>query len=193
MRWIRFAGVGIAALVCGCSSAETNGNDVVQSADGRSAVDTLMALLLVRVESDDPQLHGRFVDYAQIRYARLSVDDQTWGLFEIAEELAVEGNGGGLALQDTREPALLIAELGCEIGGTDNPLDTVAEWVSLLDKHLAPGGHVAVLEELRIRPSHAPEIVLQPRSLVPFVVSQGDATAYVGEVVVALPMGESDP
>ena len=186
---VAFLGVGLVVClsVASCGSDRGSGNDVVQSADGRSAVDTLMALITVRAASNDPAVDGSFADHRQTKSIRMSVDGKPWGVFPLMDD-PVEGPAtvDGWVLHPERSDAVLMASLGDEIGRdeAEGQLDTIAAWVTLLDMHLAPGGHVATIEEIVLEKTDGSTVTLTPRILVPFDVEQGDATAYLGELVV---------
>jgi hypothetical protein len=151
------------ALTAGCGEDQTSAQGVVESVDGRSAVDTLIALVSLRDAAT-----GSTMDASRLERVRWRVDDRAWGTFEVGEP---DPNTVG--------EALVIAELGRELERTEDPLDTIAEWRSLLDAHLAPGGHVAELEVLWIDGQ-----MIEPHQFIAFDIEQGDATAYLGGVEV---------
>lgn len=183
---------GLAVMLCiaGCAGDDaTSANDVVQSADGRSSADTLIALVATRARAEGSAFDGGFIDYRQFKRVRLSVDGRPWGTFELEEEKLEEAaNYDGWVIQPARSDALVVASLGKELERTDEELDTIAEWVGLLEKHLAPGGHIAVIEELVLERADGTEVSVAPRSLVPFQIAQGDESAWLGEVVVDIDM-----
>lgn len=180
-RWF-----GVSLFLCpwlaGCSSDGGSADDVVQSADGRSAVDTIMALVSVRARCGDPGCVSSYVDYRQVKSVRLSVDGQTWGTYVIESEPLDAGKGW--MLYSEPDPAMLVATLGEERDRQTSSLETIPQWVELLDRHLAPGGHVALVESVVIMNADGTEVAIEPRIHVPFDVEQGDASAYLGEVVV---------
>lgn len=165
----RVLGAALAiALTAGCGEDQTSAQGVVESVDGRSAVDTLIALVSLRDSAT-----GSAGDATRLERVRWRVDDRAWGTFDVGEQ---DPNAGS--------EALVIAELGREIERTEDPLDTIAEWRSLLDAHLAPGGHVAELEAVWIDGQ-----MLEPHRFIPFDIEQGDATAYLGGVEVEVSLG----
>jgi hypothetical protein len=89
---------------------------VVQSDDGRSAVDTLIALVALR---DGPD--GGYIDHRHLRRVCWRVDDHTWGTFEIERRDPFEGSPAWI-IHETPSEALVIAELGRELERTDDPL-----------------------------------------------------------------------
>ncbi|MBI5531178.1 MAG: hypothetical protein HY898_00580 [Deltaproteobacteria bacterium] len=183
-----FAALAVAAGMIGCGSEDsTTANDVVQSVDGRSAVDTLIGVFVVKGKSSDPLVDASYVDYRQISRVKLQVDGEPWGTFSFdGGELAAAGSQDGWVLHSTRSEALLVATLGTEGERTDDPLDSVEEWVALLHKHLAPGGHVALVEDVVLKKTDGTFVTAQPRLLVPFTIAQGDRSALLGDVVVEI-------
>lgn len=175
------AGLVMASCAVGCGAdGATGGHDAVQSVDGRSAVDTVMALVAVRLSSPDPELDGAYVDRHRMTSIQLTVDGQPWGLYAFDEDTAE----GSSHLVGEPSHALLIASLTDDLEASDEELDTVAEWVTLLDKHLAPGGHVVTIERVEFEMQPGETAMVEPRLRIPLDIEQGDATAYLGEVVI---------
>ena len=171
---------------CGDDGAVT-GNDAVQSADGQSAADTLMALISTRTISTDPTTHGLYTDRRQARSAKISVDGTPWGHFTLEEEAPpATGDSGGWLLHDEPSQALMIATLGGELDRDQVDLDTISSWVDLLERYLAPGDHVAVVDEITLERSDGELVTLAPRLLIPFEVEPGESSAYLGEITIEL-------
>lgn len=179
-------GAGVAVvLALGCAEDSANGNDAVQSVDGRSAVDTLMALVSLRAGPD-----AGYLDHRHLRRLRLRIDDRPWGTFQIEAHQPLD-EGSGWVVSDTHSEALVIAELGRELERTDEPLDTISEWQALLEKHLAPGDHVAEIEQIWLEAGDGQSLQSEPRLLIPFSIVQGDATAYLGDPSIDVELGRS--
>lgn len=64
------------------------------------------------------------------------------------------------------------------------------QWVQLLQRYLAPGGHIAELLEVTLEDDDGHAQTLRPGKLIPFSIGPDEATAYLGELTLQLPREE---
>ena len=116
----------------------------------------------------------------------LAVNDETWGLFappEVTDTDDPEVDVEGWWLSQSESQAMVVATLGLEAGSAADELEQVADWVALLHRRLAPGGHVAEVKQLQLSNADDTTATVSARMLQPFTIAPGDSTAFVGEVV----------
>jgi hypothetical protein len=197
MRTSVTAGIAALSLACGCGDGGGDSSlAVVDTEDGRSTVDTLVLLVAARTTPADADGSAEFLASHHVRRVRIAVDNEEWGLFGTDEPVAesdVEWIAG-----DQPSQALVVAELGTEIEYTQETgvgarRDTIAEWVSLLERHLYPGGHVAELLQVDLESSLGDVVTLEPGTLVPFEIDDGDGVGYLGELVVDVDLAGGEP
>lgn len=183
----------LASLMGGCA-AEGGGStpsDVIEASADQTSVGTFIALLTVRivepVEKELQPYDGYYVDSSHIESLALRVDGAEWGIFTVEPQVTsatadAEVNGWGLTADASS--ALVVAEIGGPSHVTDQLLETAGDWAALLGKRVLPGGHAAQVEKVTLRSAADGETILQPQTWLPFDVTSGDDSVYLGEILV---------
>lgn len=176
--------LGAGLIGCGDSSEDPMATDSVV-VDASSRADSLVVLLSGRAAAEDSYLHS-----SHLRRVELWVDGQEWGACDASDSLAssATGDDGEWLLVEERSPTLFVAPL-LEGDGAGEDLDSAGEWAALLERPLVAGGHVAELRRLTLS-NGADEAVVESGLLVPFTVLDGFRSALVGDLDVAVDLGE---
>jgi hypothetical protein len=187
--------ISISTIIWDCSEgsysdSSTSYKDTIQGDEFNSTVDTLLLMIAIRLSSPtDVQFQpydGYFLDYDQIDSVRISVDKTSWGIYKInPQEELIENNISvdNWNLNLVRNDTVLVATLGQEDEEIDDPV-LVGDWVQLLMKYLAPGGHIAKIEEIVLVNSINEKVIISPRTYIQFTINDGDLTALLGDIII---------
>ncbi|MCB9523523.1 MAG: hypothetical protein H6702_09080 [Myxococcales bacterium] len=151
-------------------------------------VDTLLLTLDLRVPAGLEGPLGAHadasVDPAHVVAVALEVDGQPWGRFAVAPQAASAPPVAGWRLLPEPRSLLLVAHLTDDVALVESPPDDVRAWLSVLDRTLAAGDHVARVAEVILEDAGGRRVALSFSHWLPFHVARGDASAHVGALTL---------
>ena len=182
-------GLSLAALLGGCSmddSASTG--DAVISVPAHRQAETLLLTLELRVPAGLPGPLAEHpdapLDPAHVVAVALEVDGAPWGRFAVEPAAAMVDPVAGWRLLDAPRSLLLVAHLTDDLALREQPPEDVAAWLTVLERTLAPGDHVARVAEVILQDADGARVALSFSDWLPFHVARGDASAHVGALTL---------
>ena len=185
------------AVSSACADGSTAPVDTVQAADGQSRVRTLLVEVDVRLgDADTPALSDRagfYLHRSQVDTLTLNINGSSWGTLtnsDIDEPTPPDAvTAAGWVLTSTPSPALMIADLADQSAADPDQLQTVADWVTLLSRYLAPGGYVVDLDRVRLLASDESTMELPIGERWPFEILPEQQSAYLGRIEIIAELG----